>query len=143
VPTVRLLLGQSLRGEDKRSSVSFADGTDHLQLSSDNRIHNIRLHASPDKRAIFNDPTVDCLGRIELRGVTTTGRVQILARDKMRGGHVDVNGLDRLTACCWHLAIAYRVLTPEPSPDSHACFVRAQIRAARTRAMPIPVMFQW
>ena len=91
MPTVRLLLGQSLRGEDERSSVSFADGTDHLQLSSDNRIHNIRLHASPDKRAIFNDPTVDSLGRIELRGVTTTGRARILARDKMRGGHVDVS----------------------------------------------------
>ena len=36
VPTVRLLPGQSLRGEDERSSVRFADGTDGLQLSSDN-----------------------------------------------------------------------------------------------------------
>ena len=98
VPTVRLLPGQSLRGEDERSSVRFADGTDGLQLSSDNRIHNIRLHASPDKRAIFNDTTVDSLGRIELRGVTTTGRVQILARDKVRGGHVDVKGLDIIAA---------------------------------------------
>jgi hypothetical protein len=30
--------------------------------------------------------------------VTTTGRVQILARDKVRGGHVDVNGLDIIAA---------------------------------------------
>ena len=43
-------------------------------------------------------PSVASLGRIELRGVTTTGRVQILARDKVRGGHVDVNGLDIIAA---------------------------------------------
>jgi hypothetical protein len=31
--------------------------------------------------AIFNDTSVANLGQIELRSVTTTGRVQILARD--------------------------------------------------------------
>jgi hypothetical protein len=41
---------------------------------------------------------VDSLGRIELRSVTTIGRVQILARDKVRGGYVDVNGLDIIAA---------------------------------------------
>lgn len=43
-------------------------------------------------------PTVSSLGRIQLRGVTTHGRVQILARDKVRGGHVEVNGLDIVVA---------------------------------------------
>ena len=38
------------------------------------------------------------MGRIELHGVTTTGRVQILARDKVRAGHVEVDGLDIVTA---------------------------------------------
>jgi hypothetical protein len=97
-PSCRLSPGQTLRGADEGASVSFADGTDGIQLSSDNRIHNIRLHASPEKRAIFNDTTVASLGRIELRSVTTTGRVQILVRDKVRGGHVDVNGLDIIAA---------------------------------------------
>ncbi len=98
VPSVRLAPGQFLRGEHEHSSVTFNAGTDGLRLSSDNRIHNIRLYASADKRAIFNDTTVASLGRIELRGVTTTGCVQILARDKVRGGHVDVNGLDIIAA---------------------------------------------
>ncbi len=97
-PSIRLSPGQSLRGEDERSSIRFADGSDGLQISSDNRIHNIRLHAAPDRRAIFNDTSVASMGRIELRGVTTTGRVQILARDKVRSGHVDVNGLDIVAA---------------------------------------------
>lgn len=97
-PTIRLSPGQSLRGEDDESRITFATGSDGLQLSSDNRIHHIRLNASADKRAIFNDTSVASLGRIELRGVTTTGCVQILARDKVRSGHVDVNGLDIIAA---------------------------------------------
>jgi hypothetical protein len=41
------------------------------------------------------DTAMSTLGRIELRGV---GRVQILARDKVRAGHVVVNGLDIVAA---------------------------------------------
>jgi hypothetical protein len=98
VPSLRLSPGQSLRGDGDQATVTFADGADGLQLSSDNRVQNIRLRASPDKRAVFNDTAMSGLGRVELHGVTTTGRVQILARDKVRGGHVDVNGLDIITA---------------------------------------------
>src|SRR6185437_10217202 len=97
-PSIRLSPGQTLRGESHGSQITFAAESDGLQLSSDNRVHNIRLDASPNKRAIFNDTTVASLGRIELRSVTTTGCVQILARDKVRGGHVDVNGLDIIAA---------------------------------------------
>jgi hypothetical protein len=97
-PSIRLSPGQSLRGEDDHSSVSFADGCDGIQLASDNRIDNLRLHTAPEKRAIFNDTTVDGLGRLELRSVTTTGRVQILARDSVRSGHVEVDGLDIIAA---------------------------------------------
>ena len=97
-PSIRLPPGQSLRGDGGEARITFADGVDGLQLSSDNRVHNIGLHASQDRRAIFNDTSVASLGRIELRGVTTTGCVRILARDKVRGGHVDVNGLDIIAA---------------------------------------------
>jgi hypothetical protein len=97
-PAIRLAPGQSLRGDGDGAAIAFARGGDGVQLSSDNRIHNLRLDASPEKRAIFNDTSVDSLGRIELRSITTTGRVQILARDKVRSGHVDVNGLDVISA---------------------------------------------
>jgi hypothetical protein len=97
-PSVRLSPGQSLRGADESATITFAANNDGLQLSSDNRIHNLRVDTSPDKRAIFNDTTAATLGRIELRGVTTTGRVQILARGNTRGGHIDVNGLDIISA---------------------------------------------
>lgn len=93
-PTIHLHSGQSLRGQDDLSSISFVSGSDGLQLSSDNQIQNIRLECSPEKRAIFNDTAVESLGRIELQNVTCTGRVQILARDNIRSGQVRVNGLD-------------------------------------------------
>lgn len=97
-PSFRLAPGQSLAGEDELAEMTFASGTEGVQLTSDNQIRNLRLRAAPDKRAIFNDTDVESLGRIELRGVTTTGRVQILARDRVRGGHVDVHGLDIVAA---------------------------------------------
>jgi hypothetical protein len=95
-PSIDLLPGQTLRGDGDGAAVIFA--ADGVRLSSDNRIHNLRLETAPEKRAIFNDTSVDSLGRIELRGVTTIGRVQILARGKIRDGHVDVNGLDIIAA---------------------------------------------
>jgi hypothetical protein len=97
VPSLSLPPGRSLCGAAKDSTLAFADG-DGVQLSSDNAIHDLHLDAAPGKRAIFNDASVPSLGRIELHGVTTNGRVQILARDKVRGGHIDVDGLDIIAA---------------------------------------------
>ncbi len=96
--SVQLSPGQSLCGADKNATITFASGADGVQLSSDNQIHDLRLEADPNERAIFNDTTVASLGRIDLRNLTTIGRVQILARDKVRAGHVDVDGLDIIAA---------------------------------------------
>jgi hypothetical protein len=98
VPSLHLSPGQSLSGAAEDSKIGFADGVDGIELTSDNGIHNVHLCASPQRRAIFNDTSVASLGRIQLRGVTAHGRVQILARDKVRGGHVEVNGLDIVAA---------------------------------------------
>ena len=98
VPPIRLASGQSLRGADENAAIVFHAGQDGVQLSTDNSVCNIRLNASPEKRAIWNDTAVPTLGRIELRGVTATGRVQVLARDAVRAGHVEVDGLDIVAA---------------------------------------------
>jgi hypothetical protein len=95
---IRLSPGQSLVGVDDSAAIAFRAGADGIQLSTDNSVRNLRLYASSEKRAVFNDTTVPTLGRIELHGVITTGRVQILARDKVRAGHVEVDGLDIVTA---------------------------------------------
>ncbi|OZI34181.1 hypothetical protein CAL29_11580 [Bordetella genomosp. 10] len=94
-PTLRLSPGQTLSGP---AAIRFAAGHDGLQLTSDNRIENLTLVADADKRAVFNDTRVAQLGRLALRGLVVTGVVQLLARDQVRGGHVEVHDIDIVAA---------------------------------------------
>jgi hypothetical protein len=99
VPSFDLLPGQILRAPvGKRFTVTFAQGVDGIRLSSDNSVLSIDLRTSPNKRAIWNDYSVPTLGRVTLNSLKTTGRVQILAKDNVLGGHVEVHGLDTLEA---------------------------------------------
>jgi hypothetical protein len=98
VPSLRLSPGQSLCGAAEDSKIAFTDAADGVELTSDNAIHNVHLCTGPERRAVFNDTSVATLGRVQLRGVSTQGRVQILARDRVRGGHIEVNGLDIVAA---------------------------------------------
>jgi hypothetical protein len=99
VPSFDLLPGQILRASvGKRFTVTFTQGVDGIRLSSDNSVLSIDLRTSPNKRAIWNDYSVPTLGRVTLNSLKTTGRVQILAKDNVRGGHVEAHGLDILAA---------------------------------------------
>lgn len=94
----RLAPGQSLSGEDDHAAITFANGADGVQLTSDNRISGLRLRTAPDRRAIYNDTSVATLGQIAIHRVVATGRVQMLAREQVRAGHVEVRGLDIVAA---------------------------------------------
>jgi hypothetical protein len=61
-------------------------------------VRRLRLEAAPDRRALYNDTQVGSLGIIHLADLVTVGQVQILARDKVRSGHVEVAGLDIVAA---------------------------------------------
>ncbi|GAB2557995.1 hypothetical protein [Rhodanobacter koreensis] len=98
VPALRLSPGQVLLGQGDDAALIFAAGIDGLQLTSDNEVHGLHLVASADRRAIYNDTQVESLGRLVLGEVTTIGQVQILACDKVRSGHVEVAGLDVVSA---------------------------------------------
>jgi len=96
--SLRLAPGQTIEGHDEQSALTFAAGLDGLQLSTDNEILHLRIETSVERRAIFNDTTVDSLGLIHLFDVETIGQVQLLARDKVRSGHVEVDGLHVIAA---------------------------------------------
>jgi len=98
LPSFRLAPGQTLAAEGGETVLSFAPGSDGLQLSTDNEVVGIRIETSIDRRAIFNDTSVGTLGRLRLAGLSTIGQVQLLARDKILSGHVDVDGLDVIAA---------------------------------------------
>lgn len=98
LPTLRLEPGQSIVGEGAEAALSFQHGDDGLQLSTDNEVIGVHIEAARNKRAIFNDTSVDHLGVIRLQRLSVCGQVQILAAGKVRGGHVEVDGLDVIAA---------------------------------------------
>jgi hypothetical protein len=98
LPSFRLWPGQSLRTVGPRPTLRFAKGQDGLQLSADNQVEGVELSADANRRAIFNDTKIEQLGRLVLRDVRTTGVVQLLARDAVRGGHVEVENMDIVAA---------------------------------------------
>jgi hypothetical protein len=97
-PSFRLAPGQRLAGVGPGAAIEFAPGVDGVQLSADNDVRGLRLLASPDRRAIFNDHAVAHLGILAISGVAVTGQVQILARHRVQRGHVAVAGLDVVAA---------------------------------------------
>ena len=105
VPPLRLAPGQALFGEDGRARIAFQAGADGVMLTSDNEIRGLELLTSPDRRAILNDTMAAGLGCLRLADLVVTGQVQILARDAVRSGHVEVDGL--------HIAAADARARPE------------------------------
>jgi hypothetical protein len=99
VPTFDLSPGQTLRSAPGHQfTMTLAEGNDGIRLSSDNAILFLDLHVSQERRAIWNDYSVGTLGRIVLASVNTVGRVQLLAKDNVHGGRVEVQGLAILAA---------------------------------------------
>ncbi len=97
-PAFGLGPGQHLVGTGDGAAVVFADGTDGVRLSRDNEVANLALRAAPAHRVLHQDSTVDSLGTVRLAGLTVTGQVQIVARDRVHTGHVVVDGLDVVAA---------------------------------------------
>jgi hypothetical protein len=93
VPSFTLPPGKSLLGGGSNVRMLFNPGEDGVILTSDNTIANLGFEVDEECCAIANDTSVANLGRIMLLDVTTVGRVRILARDAVRAGHVDVDGL--------------------------------------------------
>src|SRR6266540_1938100 len=80
--TLRLVPGQQLAGGGDDAALEFAADVDGVALSRDNTVERLRIQVDPHRRAIFTD----------------TGQVQILVRDRVRGGHVVVEDLDIVSA---------------------------------------------
>ena len=65
-----------------------------LEVTTDNSVIGLDIRVTPTHHAIWNDRTVSSLGTLVIQSVATIGSVQILASDEVRGGRVEVDGLD-------------------------------------------------
>jgi hypothetical protein len=99
VPGFRLLPRQQLCGRSSDlSGLEFQQGSDGVQLSSDNAVSSLNLVTDPDRCAIWNDESVEDMGLLRLADLRTVGRVRILARNKVKSGHVQAKNLDIVAA---------------------------------------------
>ena len=94
VPTLQLRPGQALIGAGASARLAFGPGLDGVRLCSDNRVAGLELATDPDRRCVFNDTSVDELGRLELHELRITGTVRIIATGAVRRGHVQARGID-------------------------------------------------
>jgi hypothetical protein len=95
VPGFRLSPHQSIRrSSPELSGLKFRPDSDGLELTSDNSVSSLMLVAASDHCAIWNDDSVEDMGMLHLGQLKTVGRVRILARNRIRAGHVDARDLD-------------------------------------------------
>ncbi|MEV7974172.1 hypothetical protein [Cellulomonas sp. NPDC089187] len=91
-PMVTLPPGTTLRGGTLRLS---AQG---VRLTTDNTLEDLTILVPDHEAAILNDTEVDDLGTFTLRGVTTRGQIVILAENRVRAGHVQVEDVHVIAA---------------------------------------------
>lgn len=87
MPMITLGPGVSLTGGTLRF------GAKGVRLTSDNALTDISIETADHELAILNDTDVAGWGTLTFKDVRTIGQVQLLARDAVRAGHVEVDGL--------------------------------------------------
>ncbi|HET7744165.1 MAG TPA: hypothetical protein VFK76_05425 [Gaiellaceae bacterium] len=87
MPMITLKPGVTLRG----GMLEF--GAKGVRLTSENTLDGVTVRTADDEVALLNDTSVEDLGTLTLRNVTTTGQVLLLAEGSVRAGHVVVDGL--------------------------------------------------
>lgn len=68
-------------------------GAKGVRLTSQNTLDGVTIHTALDEVALLNDTSVEDLGTLTLRSVTTVGQVLLLADHSVRAGRVVVDGL--------------------------------------------------
>jgi hypothetical protein len=92
MPMITLPPGVTLRGGTLRF------GANGVRLTSDNVLEDVTIIVPDWEVAIGNDTAIGGLGRLTLRNVRTRGQVLLLADHAVRGGHVEVDGLEVASA---------------------------------------------
>lgn len=102
VPAIALRPGVALCGGGADAELRFRAGVDGIALSRDNRLEGLRIIVDDVCRAVFNTTDQASLGRLALKDLVVAGQVSLMVQGDLRGGHVDVEGLDIVSADCRH-----------------------------------------
>lgn len=91
--SLALLPGQQLRGQATGITLSFRAGEDGVRTSTDNRLEQLNLVTSPERRAVFNDDRVASMGSVLLQDISTVGQVQFIARHALKTGRIQARNV--------------------------------------------------
>ncbi len=97
VRSLRLKPGHKLRGT-AGALIRFEPECDGVMLTTDNVVETIELQTEPNRRALYNDTTVEGFGRLVLKDLRTTGCIQLIAEGAAVGGHVEAQDIHVVAA---------------------------------------------
>ncbi|MDY5785713.1 MAG: hypothetical protein SPK16_06395, partial [Corynebacterium sp.] len=86
-PMITLPEGTTLRG----GTLKF--GARGVRLGKDTTLDGVTITVPETETAILLDTTVEDLGTITLKNVTTRGQVALIAEDQVRAGHIRVDNV--------------------------------------------------
>lgn len=87
MPSVTMPPGVALRGGE------LVFGAKGLRLTQDNSVENVTVRTPLHELAIYNDPTVEDLGTLRLKNVTSFGQVYLTAEGSIRAGRIEADGV--------------------------------------------------
>jgi hypothetical protein len=104
VPSIALLPFQSVSGEFDGKKIEFAPGIDGFRLSKGNELKNLTIVASPDKRAIYQDPDAESLATQHLHRLNVTGQISFVIGSATKKGRIDASFVHIAQASTMHYA---------------------------------------
>ena len=96
--SITLPPGFALTGKDKDSCILLFGNGDGIGLTTDNRLANLTIVATPAARAIYTQTGFSDMGRIVLDDLSVTGQVSIITRAGTDKLNLVVDGL-HIAAC--------------------------------------------
>ena len=91
---ITLPVGYSMTGADKDSCIINFNNSDGIGLTANNRVSDLIIQTTPDKRAIYTLSNHDDLGILKLKDLTITGQVQILTRGTTKKAKLIAENID-------------------------------------------------
>ena len=91
VPCIKLLPFQSLSGEFDGKTLSFTENSDGICLTKSNEIKNLKIVATPTKRAIFQDQEIDAIGNQLLSRINVTGQITFIFNNNIKKGRIEAS----------------------------------------------------
>ncbi|MGL4293715.1 MAG: hypothetical protein ACRCSQ_09090, partial [Bacteroidales bacterium] len=103
VPSINLMPFQSLNGEFDGRKIVFKSGVDGFCLSKGNELKNLMIEASPDKRAIYQDPEMESLNTHHLTRISVTGQISFIVDNRTKKGRIEASFVHVKNASMIHL----------------------------------------